>query len=232
MSASSTRKNPLKVAIQAPRFIKVMNYHQRWLERQALLGRPWFILGSAPNPTLPKRLPDNVVYAYVKFAGRSAEKHGLPPADITLLNWWRASEREAGIQSASILRIRGKLKTTGIINRLLGRTNIVEADILREERDGYIIKAFGTLFSDVGDHTRPSNGVAMLAFALSFNIPEIVIAGLSLSSDGYEYDSSNTLREHVTEDTAALKMAALRYPRLTTTEYGLHQAVQIPLCRW
>ncbi len=189
------------------------------------------MLGSAPEPTVPATLPDRTVYAYIKFAGRSARMHGLPPADITLLTRWKELQRAARLDLKSILRLRPAVTYRGQLNRLLGRSTMAEAELTSAERDTYMLAVLGTLFGDVGEEKRPSNGIAMICFALAHGVEQIVIAGLSFDVSGHEYERSNSPRRHAAEDRAALQEIARRYPLVATTEVSVHQATDLPLYR-
>ncbi len=210
-------------------FSHAMVYHRRWLESHSLLGRPWFILGSAPRPTLPSPMPQNAVYAYVKYAGRSAQQHNLRSADISLLNWKSAPNIESKIDFGLILRIKRRFTLPHLFRRLTGSANTGEAELLREERDSYVSHALGSLFSEVGVDGRPSSGITLISFALSFGIPNIIVSGISLDSTGHEYDPSGARRQHVPEDRAALNVISLRYPEVSTTEVSLHESTGLPL---
>ncbi|MCO6050959.1 mitochondrial fission ELM1 family protein [Mesorhizobium sp. RP14(2022)] len=204
-------------------------HHRKWLEEHKLLGRPWFFLGSAPDPTIPAKLADNTVYAYIKFAGRSARMHGLPPADITLLTRWKELQQAANLDLKLILRLRPDVNWRGRINRALGRAGIAESQLTSRERDDYVVKTLGSLFSGVGSEKRPSNGVGMICFALAHGIEQVVIAGLSFDVSGHEYERSTAPRRHAAEDRAALSVMAQRYPGVSTTEPSVHEATGLPL---
>ncbi len=212
-------------------YAKTFAHHHKWLELQGLLGRPWFMLGSAPEPTAPRTLPERTVYAYIKFAGRSARMHGLPPADITLLTRWKELQRAARLDLKLVLRLRPSLTYRGRLNRIAGRTGMAESQLTSAERDAYMIAALGSLFSGVGQEKRPSNGIAMICFALAHGVERIVISGLSFDMSGHEYERSNTPRRHAAEDRAALQEMARRYPLVSTTEESVHRATSLPLYR-
>lgn len=211
-----------------PDFARSVAFHRGWLKRHNLLGRPWFVLCSAPQPSIPRTLPDNTVYAYVKFAGRSASKLGLPVADITLATWWKA-EREKDIKLNAVLRVRPKLDLAGRLKRLVGPSVGKQSDVLGQERDDYVLQTLGSRFRGVGDHVRPSMGITMIAFALAHDIPEIIVAGMSFERSGHEYNPSGSVRKHVAEDRAALRIIAERYPQVKTTEPSLSEDSGIPL---
>ncbi|MCE7028117.1 hypothetical protein [Jiella avicenniae] len=209
-------------------FRHTVRANQRWLDIHGLARRPWFVLGSAPSPTMPQKLPEDTVFAYVKFAGRSAKKHGLPDGDITLATSWDEA-RWSDLQLSLVLRVRNKSSWRVFFSRMASKPSDRECDLLSHERDDYVLQAMGSRFREVGEHVRPSSALTMIAFALVHDIPEIIIAGISLDQTGHEYNDLNLQRKHGAEDRAALQAAASRHHHVSTTEPRLAAATGIPL---
>lgn len=211
-------------------FKRTLRFNETWLQQHGLLGRPWFMLGSAPNPSIPSKLPDDTVYAYVKFAGRSARQHGLPDADITLATTWDEA-RWNDLNLSLVLRVRNKVSWRVYFSRLGRKASDKECELLSHERDDYVLHAMHSRFRGVGDHLRPSSALSMLAFAIAHEVPEIVIAGISLDQTGHAYNDLNLQRKHGPEDRAALIAVAAHHPHVKTSEPSLSEATGLPLYR-
>ncbi|WP_102961516.1 hypothetical protein [Mangrovicella endophytica] len=210
-------------------FPLIVAQHRRWLRARGLLARPWLILGAAPQPSLPADRPADLVHAYVKLAGRSAAKLGLPPADLTFLPRKVSGPALDGLTLGNVLWMGRGLTFATKLRRLVGHTRSAECDMTNGDRDRYILRTLGSLFAGEGNDARPSNGVALVCFAIAVGVPRIIVAGISLESDGYEYDPAARTRRHVPQDRAALREIAKRYPQVVTTEPGLHRLTGLPL---
>ncbi|MEH6721805.1 MAG: hypothetical protein V7704_23310 [Aurantimonas endophytica] len=203
--------------------------HTAWLEGRGLTNRPWFILGSAPDPHVPEPFPARTAHIHVKYAGHAARQHGLPPGDLTFLLTKTKPEDVAGLELRAVLRLCKRHSPLTRIRRDLPFLRAKECALTDRERDAFIIGTLGTLFGGSGDEIRPSNGIALIAYAIAVGIPQIIVAGISLESDGYAYDRSARTRRHLAEDRAALAVVAARYPQVMTTEPGLSRITGIPL---
>jgi hypothetical protein len=210
-----------------PAFIGLKRYHREWLGARGLLDRPWLILGSAPQPTIPSHRPAGCAYVYVKYAGRSAKRHGLPPADLTFTTVWQSSDRMKDIAVDNIIWLRPKLGLAGRVRRAFGLRATRISDMLGRERDAYVMETLGSLFAQ--EERRPSNGIGLISFALAQGVPQIIIAGISVDVAGHEYDDLKRRRRHSREDIAALKRVAERYPFVSTTERRLSEETGLPL---
>ncbi|MBO0664540.1 hypothetical protein LQ948_18500 [Jiella sp. MQZ9-1] len=211
-----------------PAFRHTVAFNQKWLDAHRLGGHPWFILGSAPNPSMPETLPEDCIHAYVKFAGRGAKRHGFPDADVTLATSWDEA-RWADLNISRVLRVRNKSSWKVFAKRLKVKPSDNECDLLSHERDDYVLKAMRSRFRGVGEHVRPSSALTMIAFAIVHQIPEIIITGISLDQTGHEYNDLNSQRKHAPEDRAALEAVAAFHPHVSTTESSLAAATGLPL---
>lgn len=208
---------------------RVLGYHRAWAGHRGLLDRPWFMLGSAPSPTIPAVLPKHSAYVYIKYAGHSARKRGLPNADLTLLLTKTEPRQIAGLTTANVLLMGASFPIGASIKRLVNRNRSRQGELYRRERDEFIIRTLGSLFAGVGTEKRPSNGISLLCYALALGVPQIVVAGMSLESDGHDYTDAVKRRRHVEEDRAALKKVAKLYPGVSTSEERLHRLTGLPL---
>ncbi|MBP0614966.1 hypothetical protein [Jiella mangrovi] len=179
---------------------------------------------------MPEDLPADTVHAYVKFAGRSARQHGFPDADVTLATSFDKA-RWSDLNVSLVLRVRNKSSWKVLLTRLASKQSDQECDLLSHERDDYVLEAMKSRFRGVGEHLRPSSALSMIAFAIVHEIPEIVIAGMSLDQTGHEYNDLNMERKHGPEDRDALRAVAALHPHVKTTEPSLSQATGLPLYR-
>jgi hypothetical protein len=115
------------------------------------------------------------------------------------------------------------------LKRLVGCSWSSQAELYRLERDQFIIRTLGSLFTGLGEEKRPSNGIGLLAYALALGVPQIIVAGMSLEVNGHDYNGVGKKRRHVAEDRAALKKMAAIYPIVSTTEENLNRLTSLPL---
>lgn len=206
-----------------------MAYHRRWMRVRGLLNRPWLILGAAPDPTLSANLPDDVAYVYVKLSGRSAARRNMPGADLTFLPQKIDHAKLEGLSTGHILRMSRHLTLATAARRLLQDVSIDECHLTNGERDRYILHTVGSLFGADGSEARPSNGIALVCFAIALGVPKIIMSGISLESNGHDYNREARRRKHVPQDLAALKVVSARFPQVVTTEDNLHRLAGVPV---
>lgn len=221
---------PAKLQAEKP-YRRVLELQKTWLRKRGLLDRPWFILGAAPNPAIPEALPADVVHVHVKYSGHSAKRLGLPPGDITFLTHKATEQHLDGLEIRNILRLRRRLPHPVLIGRWFGMAGSDETTITHTERDRFFVKTLGSLFPSGGRDQRPSNGVAMITYALAVGVPRIIVAGISVDRDGHAYNANAKPRRHKEEDKAALSKIAAIAPQVETTERALSEVTGIPLYR-
>jgi hypothetical protein len=207
------------------------NGHRRWLRGLGLLDRPWFVLGGAPEPTLPTELVATHARVDINNSGRTAVALGMGRADLSI-------RRAKASWSAH-----PELDTRGLIwftekNILLLRLELwhrrhASVDSLvrvkRTLRDALVAHVVGPEIKDVGKLGKPSNGIVAVCFGLYFGVPEIVLTGVSLTQQGHSYDQLNRPRKQVDEDLHVLQILS-RDARVATTEREL--AVTTGLRLW
>lgn len=202
-----------------------------WLRHDRLLSRPWFVLASAPNPTLPTVLPPDTAHIHVKYAGHTASRLGLPVPDLTFLLEKTRPDQISGLRFGKILKMTGS-RPELIANRL--RLHIPgigqqEMRISKWERDAMLNDVLGDVYVGTGSEKRPSNGISMLCYALILGVPQIILTGFSISTDGHSYATNVRSRRHKEEDAISLATIAAKYPQVWTTEPALHHATNLKL---
>jgi len=216
------------------RLQQVRQRHTRWLSRNGLLGRPWFVLGSAPEPTWPEPMPDDLAQIHVKYVGQFAKKVGaLPSPDLTFLVDVPKPHQIEGLKFTRILRMTEKRWDLRLNRARLAMPfpPPTEIRLSKVERDLVLADVIGDVFRGVGVEERPSNGIFLICYALFVGVPEIIVAGISVTSDGHSYNATARRRRHKEEDAASLQFIAKTYPTVITTEQALSAAVGLPLGR-
>lgn len=205
--------------------------HRAWLRPLKVLDRPWLVLGSAPDPTLPEGLVARCARLDINNAGRLAELRGLPPADLTFRSKTRAWSEHPTLHTRGLvwihseplllMRLRLLLKPKVRVGRLMRMS--------RHERDTMVKQVANASPEEAGgDIGKVTNGVAAVCYALLVGAPEVVIAGISLSKGGRSHDDLNWKRMQVTEDRFILQRLAA-HANLSTTEPDLAEDTGIRL---
>ncbi len=208
-----------------------MSRHHRWLEKAGLLGRPWLILASAPKPVLPSSLPPRTAHVYIKYAGHSGKERGLADPDLIFVNAHHIDRQTAGLHCHRVLALTSKNRKV-IADRFRHRIPLVAPRVMHlsdQERDRICTGILGDAFRGVGQMSRPSNGIALICYAIMFGVPKIVLSGMSLTDDGHNNPNRKKFqRLHKEEDKASLAHLATRFPSLTTSEPELSSLTGIP----
>lgn len=200
--------------------------HTRWLERGGMLERPWLILGSAPDPTLPVPLDPRVAHVHINNAGLTAHARGLPPADLTYRAGRKPMTPLNGLSSRNMLWVTSQPRLPMRLRALYAIPLRVErAETLSfRDRDRIVEAVIGTEIRSVGVYGKPSSGVAAIAYALFCGVPEVIVAGISVELDGYSYEAPPEVRKQKEEDRFALAELAKRHPGIATSEPALAAA--------
>ena len=84
----------------------------------------------------------------------------------------------------------------------------------------------------VGKMKRPSNGIALICYALLFKVPQIIVSGMSLTDDGHTNpDRKKFQRLHKEEDQACFAYFARHFLAVWTSEPELAALTGLPLLR-
>jgi hypothetical protein len=210
---------------------RVQDQHRHWLSTHGLLDRPWFVLGSAPNPTLPPDIASRAAVICINNAGTTAARMGLPPADLTI----RGKNKEwlalANCKVPLVLWITDRSPLHVLWKRMFIKTaGLGEIKTLRRDtRRAIDLHVLGSGCDDDERIEKPSTGIFALTYALLVGVPEIVLAGMSIDKKGYSYDAPRARMLHSTEDRFALEQIGARYRNVTTTESTIAGATGIPL---
>jgi hypothetical protein len=203
---------------------------RRWLSSLGLLEKPWFILGSAPLPTLPPELLKTHARVDINNAGRTADLLGLGPADLTFRKKSKPWSEHPALRTrgliwyntvpAVMLRLRLLTLPKARVGKIMKAT--------RGERERIVENVANANPHEIGDRGKVTNGVAALCYALYVGVPQVVLTGMSLSKDGHSYNEVNRARRQVEEDAFILDKLKDR-PEVLTTEPDLARDTGIRL---
>ncbi|MGH6862324.1 MAG: membrane-anchored protein, partial [Phyllobacterium sp.] len=99
----------------------------------------------------------------------------------------------------------------------------------RYERMALLEKVSGLKMLELDKHSKCSNGVIAVLFALHNGATAVIITGINPNSGGHIYNNANLSRFHVKTDSEMLKiLLAKRYP-VFTTDAEVSAAIGIPL---
>lgn len=210
---------------------RIRDEHRRWLSAHGLLNRPWFVLGSAPDPTIPPAIATRAALVCVNNAGAAAARVGLPPADLTVRGkskeWLALAECEVPLVLWVCDRNPLHLlwKRMFIRTRRLGEIRTMRRDVRR----AVDLHVLGDGSADDERIEKPSTGVFAVIYGLFVGVPEVILAGMSMDKKGYSYDAPRARMLHGAEDRFALENFAARYPAVRTTEPVIAEETGIPL---
>ncbi len=206
--------------------------HRRWLERGNLLGRPWLFLASAPHPTVPASLPPNTAHVYIKFAAIAGRKRGMPEPDLIFVNDYNVEKQTQGLNCHRILSLTGKNRKIAI-DRIVHTLPFLQSRPMHmsdSERDMICQAVLGEAFIGVGSMIRPSNGIALICYALLFDVPQIIVSGMSLTDEGHSNPNRKKFqRLHKEEDKASFSFFAKHFPAVATSEPELARLTGLQL---
>jgi hypothetical protein len=206
--------------------------HRRWLERGDLLARPWLFFASAPDPTLPTALPPNTAHVYIKFAAIAGRARGMPEPDLIFVNDYNIEKQTQGLKCHRILSLTGKHRKI-VLDRIVHALPFLRSrpmHLSEGERDLICQEVLGGTFLGVGRMIRPSNGIALICYALLFDIPKIIVSGMSLTDEGHSNPTRKKFqRLHKEEDKASFSFFAKHFPAVMTSEPELAELTGLPL---
>ena len=205
--------------------------HRSWLDELGILDKPWLILGSAPNPTLPPGLAAQSARVDINNAGRTAAGLGLGGADLTIRTQRKSWEEWPDLKTRALLWTHRWPKI--LMHLEMRRKSRAEVGVLRRwprgERERIVEHVIGASLTGVGQWEKATTGIAAICYALFVGVPQIVVVGLSLDTGGHSYDGLARQRRQVDEDAFALGLLRNR-PELFTTETVLAERAHVR--RW
>jgi hypothetical protein len=204
-----------------------------WIETSAgPVDRDWLVLGSAPEPTVPRGLAEGCLLACVNNSGLTAHRLGLKTPDLAVRAEHKSWSEIAGLSTHAILWIserpmlRLRMKYPASFRH--------RADAIRRLpsplRDAIMAKILGLTIEPGGTGQRPSNGVFTVALALAAGAPRVIVCGVSLSENGHSYNALGEARKQIEPDRRAFMALASRYPNVVTTEPDLARDTGLGLC--
>jgi hypothetical protein len=203
---------------------------QKWLAKLGILERPWLILGAAPSPTIPNGILSTHARVDINNSGLTAASLGLGRADLTLRKKSKPWSEHPDLNTRGLLWY--NTNPTWLLRLQLLTMPRVRVDsimaVTRTERDGLVEFMTGESIRGTGDIGKASNGVAGLCYALFMGVPQVVLAGISLSKQGHFYNELARKRLQVSEDAFVLSRLKDR-PELFTTEPDLSAEAGIKL---
>lgn len=204
--------------------------HQRWLTKLGILDRPWLILGSAPEPTLPSDILQNCARVDINNAGRTAEILSLGPADLTIRKRRKTWKEHPRLRTRGLLwfhtaplfmmHLRLWMKPAVRVGSLKRAT--------KDERDAIVRRIVGSIPEDIGRYGKATNGVASVCYALFLGVPTVVLSGISVVKMGHSYNEVGKLRKQIDEDRYVLQKLS-SFPNVVTTEPELSRETGIRL---
>ena len=214
--------------LQAP-LDRIRESERRWLRRHGLLDRPWFILASAPGPTVPPGITDRAALICINNAVATAARMGLPQADLTFRAGHKEWSSAAGCRMPLVLWLSDDLLR--FYRRKYGSgATVGRFRMMRHPVRGRITThVLGNDLGAIGEKHKPSTGIFAVLYGLFLGVPEIVLSGVSVDQDGYSYGSLPGKQLHRGEDLFALKHISAAYPSVSTTEANLSRETGIPL---
>ncbi|WP_167591649.1 hypothetical protein [Jiella endophytica] len=208
--------------MSAPHLSQFVATHRKWLKPLGILEKPWLILGSAPEPTVPGAIFDTHARIDINNAGRTAQAMGYGRADLTVRAKKKSWEEHRHTDTRLLLWIH-TVPTLVLPLLLIGKPydHIGKVKPLRRrDREQVVLEVSGVSLDAIGDLGKVTNGVAMACYGLLLGVPEIVLSGISLSKVGHSYDELGRRRRQVDEDRAVLTALASDR-RLATSEADL-----------
>ncbi len=219
-----------KAALPSPRLARIAERHGRWVDQLDLRNRPWLILGSAPDPTIPPEIAATHARIDINNAGRTAAAMGLGRADLTVRAKKKSWEEHRHVDTRGLIWLHSKpafLLKLFLLTKPYDHIGSV-IELSRPDRDAIVTYVAGTSVQSIGDLGKVTNGIAAACYGLLLGVPRIVLAGISLSKVGHSYDDLGRRRRQVDED--AFILDCLKDdPRLFTTEADLASDTGIQL---
>jgi hypothetical protein len=200
----------------------LISKHRRWLDRLGIRNSPWLVFGSAPEPTVPPDISKTHARIDINNSGATASSLGLGRAALTIRARKKTWEEHRKLDTRALLWIHERHPLTLRLKVLFRPHRHVGsiAKVTPWEREELISQVASTQLEGIGSLNKVTNGVFAVCYGLALGVPEIVIAGVSLSKVGHSYDQLQRRRRQVDEDAFVLERLK-DHPALFTTEADL-----------
>jgi hypothetical protein len=208
--------------------------NRRWLAPHGLLERPWFILASGPDPTIPPDITGRALLVCINNAPATAARMGLGSPRLTFRNPNKEWKSVAGCKLPLILWLSNKRGPEVIWLKLFTARGIAgDIRTMRKSTRDVLNRHFlGSALSNVGQMHKPSTALFAVFYGLFVGAPEIILGGVTLEKDGYSYTTALPgIHKHRDEDFAAMQMLAEQYPAVSTSEAEVAAATGLRLFR-
>ncbi len=200
------------------------------LRKAGLLDRGWAILGAAPDPTIPSDLLRTHDRIDINDAGRIAQERGFGRAGLTVrsdIKPWKdhlQTDTSAMIMFKKRRVLFPRALLFGKPYRHIGAFWVIQSSDIRRVTDGIT----GFSLKNIGDVGKVSSTVSTTCYGLFVGVPQIVVMGISLTRNGYAYQSEKGKRRHIAEDEAVLRALATT-GKVLTTEPEVADITGLPL---
>jgi hypothetical protein len=202
----------------------------RWRRLVERPQRDWLILGSAPRPTLPDPMPDEIVLVCINNSGRTAADLGLKRPDLTIRAQRKAWDDIAGLSSGAVIWISKRpLLRERLSNRASWRHHADRWCRMSDSERMRMLEACLNLSIPAEGLAQPTNGVVAIVLALACGARRVIVSGISLTEGGHSYNDREEARRQVEPDRSALARIRDLYPQVVTTEAGLARETGLPL---
>jgi hypothetical protein len=217
--------------------------YQRWVDGLGKAKGPALVVGSAPNPTLPKGVDETWLRVSVNASQAVLAHFGLPDPHLTV---FQPKIKFADAGRDAYWRVLSGLGTEHLVFIVNGKNDGEIAPFLREKRyrtDKITaccesMKAAITadvtgrfLLSPFVGQRSISNGVFAALLALKMGARPVVMSGFSLRDGYFHSGSQQAKRNHVYPDFHACREAALRGHPLFAADAEFAAATGLPLWR-
>lgn len=200
----------------------LISKHRRWLDRLGIRNSPWLVFGSAPEPTVPPDISTTHARIDINNSGATAASLGLGRAALTIRARKKTWEEHRELDTRALLWIHERHPLT-LRLKVLFRPHRFVGSIAKVDpwdREELVAQVASTRLKGIGSLCKVTNGVFAVCYGLALGVPEIVIAGVSLSRAGHSYDQLQRRRRQVDEDFYVLERLK-GHPALFTTEADL-----------
>jgi hypothetical protein len=208
---------------------------------QIRFNGPVLVVGSAPVSHMPKDFDDTFRVITINGSQAVTRTWGIEMPHVTLM---QHRQLEGTNTNAEHVRRVLQGQSTGVLYVLLwrkGRKHLVQklkafdyryADLQivnRYKRIALIEKVSGIKMFELDKHSKCSNGVIAVLFALYNGATAVIITGINPNSAGHIYNDANLSRFHAQTDSEVLVRLLERGFPIYTTDPEVSESLGMPL---